>query len=121
MKSHEVTNTAQVTPNRLPVSDDSRFNYTKEFSDIPPRFKRLSHTRPCVNFALRSEAEIPSSEIQADVKQIRDILNKVEISQNHKLNADRTGVKRVDQVKFNVLASCSKYSETLLTLVAATS
>ena len=119
-KPPEVTNTAQVTPSRR--SDNSRVNYTQGFSDIPPRFNEYnSQTRPLGNFPISSEAESHSSEVQSDFRQIRDRLNKVEIPQSHKLNADRTGVKREDQVKFNVLASCSKYSETLLKVVAAAS
>ena len=67
-----------------------------------------------------SEAESYSSEVQSDFRQIRNILNKVKIPKSHKLDADPTDVKQ-DQVKFNVLASCSTYSETLLKLVAAAS
>lgn len=80
-----------------------------------------SHTRHTGNFPRSSEADSPSSDVQSDFRQIRERFSRVDIPQSHKLNADRTGVKRDDQVKFNVLASCAKYSETVLKIVATAS
>ena len=115
-----VENTASVSPTRRTNQD--------YFSDDNYSSRRVNntqtncHTRPLSgNFPISSESSSLSADIQTDFKQIRDRVSGVEIPQNNRLNADRTGIKREDQVKFNVLASCAKYSETLLKVVALAS
>ena len=57
-------------------------------------------------------------EYQNAFKNIRDKYAAHELPARFRLNTDRTGVKREDQPKLNIITSCSKYSETLLKIVA---
>ena len=84
---------------------------TRPHSDTPRRPTGISH--------LSSVAERDSPDIASDFKQVKENFSRYEVPTEYKLNAERTGIKREDQAKFNVLASCAKYSETILKVLAA--
>ena len=59
---------------------------------------------------------VSAVEVQDEFKVIRDKYANIEIPAQFKVTTDRTGVKRDDQCKINLIANCAKFSESLLRL-----
>ena len=59
---------------------------------------------------------VSAAAVQDEFKTIRDKFANIEIPAQFKVSTDRTGVRRDDQSKINLIASCAKYSESLLRL-----
>ena len=59
---------------------------------------------------------VSAADVQDEFKSIRDKFANIEIPAQFKVSTDRTGVRRDDQSKINLIANCAKYSESLLRL-----
>ena len=59
---------------------------------------------------------VSAVEVQDEFKVIRDKYANIEIPAQFKVTTDRTGVKRDDQCKINLIANCAKFSESLMRL-----
>ena len=62
--------------------------------------------------------DVSSVDLQAGFKILKDKYSGRELPAQFRLNTERTGVRRDDQPKLNIIASCAKYSETLLKIAA---
>lgn len=59
-----------------------------------------------------------SEDIQGDFRELKDSYQKVQLGTELKLNAEKTGIRREDHPRFNVIVNAAKYSETILKVLA---
>ena len=62
---------------------------------------------------------IPSEDIQAEFRNIRDSYCKVNLPGDVRLSTERSGIKRDDTQKLNIISNCARYSETVLRILAS--
>ena len=101
----------------------------KEHSDRDPFFGSANEFDPRTrgrgnDFPLGSTIaanEVSTEDIQSayKYKAVKESYSKQEIPKEFKLFPERSGVKREDQPKYNIIANCSKYSETILKILAS--
>ena len=85
-------------------------------ADTRPRGNQSHGIRESI--PIRPEpTNLTSEDIQGDFKQIKDSYNKNNLSSELRLFAEKTGIKRDDQPKWNVIVNCAKYSETILKIL----
>ena len=111
----KATGTSNKSPFRKPPH-----NTRMEFNET--RQTRPENQPPQVAQGENPVSSVPqraSSDFQGDFKSLKDSYQTVDIPSEYKLHADRAGVKREDQTRVNLVASCAKYSETLLRIIAA--
>ena len=65
------------------------------------------------------DLSISTEDIQGEFRRVKDSYTKVTLPPEIRLNAERVGIKREDQPKYNILVNSAKYSETVLKIIAA--
>lgn len=64
-------------------------------------------------------SKVLSGDVQGEFRHIKNIYQNKDLPPEIRLNVDRTGIKREDQPRFNLIASVSKYPETILKILAS--
>ena len=59
---------------------------------------------------------VTAAAVQDEYKSLRDKYANIEVPPQFKITTDRSGIRREDQTKINLIANCAKYSDTLMRL-----
>ena len=114
-KRVETVEKKQVTSNQPPTEQQENLTVDRETRTQSTRIAPVTDNSTLEDQGPQDDP-LPE-EIQAEFQFLKDSVRRINIPNDLRINVERTGIKREDQSKLNIIQNCAKYSETILKLI----